>query len=56
MALWGIAFGIGATLTGMFLLGAVRGGFLAEGFFLLVLFWVLLLVGVAKLVTKLRRS
>lgn len=56
MALWGIAFGIAATLTGMFVMGAVEGGFLAEGFFLIVLFWVLLFVGVAKLATKLRRN
>lgn len=54
MAVWGIAFGIAATLTGMFFLAAVQGGFLAEGFFLVVLAWVLLLVLVAKLVTKLR--
>ncbi|HEX7391856.1 MAG TPA: hypothetical protein VF374_02770 [Thermoplasmata archaeon] len=56
MALWGIAFGIAATLTGVFVMGAVEGGFLAEGFFLIVLFWVLLFVGVAKLATKLRRT
>lgn len=56
MAIWGIAFGIAATLTGMFVLAAVQGGFLAEGFFLIVLAWVLLLVLVAKLVDKLRRK
>lgn len=49
-AIWGIAFAIVATLTGMFMLAAVEGGFLAEGFFLLVLFWVLVMVSVAKLV------
>jgi hypothetical protein len=56
MAAWGIAFGIAATLTGMFVLAAVEGGFLAEGFFLLVLFWVLLLVLVAKLVARVSRK
>lgn len=55
MALWGIAFGIAATLTGMFLLAAVRGGFLAEGFFLIVLSWVLLLTLVAKAASIIRR-
>lgn len=54
-ALWGLAFGVAATLTGMFVLSAVQGGFVAEGFFLVVLFWVLLLVGVAKLAERLRR-
>ena len=56
MALWGIAFGIAATLTGMFVLSAVEGGFLAEGFFLIVLSWVVLLVLVAKLANWLRRK
>jgi hypothetical protein len=51
MAVWGIAFGIAATLTGMFVLAAVGGGFLAEGFFLIVLLWVLVFVLVAKLVS-----
>jgi hypothetical protein len=55
MAIWGITFGVAATLTGMFVLKAVQGGFLAEGFFLIVLSWVLLLVLVAKLVDKIRR-
>ncbi len=50
-----MAFAVVATLSGMFLLEAVSGGFLAEGFFLLSLFWVLVLVGVAKLVDRLRR-
>ncbi|MEM0342825.1 MAG: hypothetical protein QXJ32_05090 [Thermoplasmata archaeon] len=54
-ALWGLAFGVAATLTGMYVLSAVQGGFVAEGFFLVVLFWVLLLVGVAKLAERLRR-
>jgi hypothetical protein len=55
MAIWGIAFGIAATISGMFLLSALQGGFLAEGFFLIVLSWVLLLVLVAKFVDWLRR-
>jgi hypothetical protein len=55
MAIWGIAFGIAATLTGMFLMGAVEGGFLAEGFFLIVISWVLLLVVVAKIVNLMGR-
>lgn len=54
MAIWGISFGIVATLTGMFMLKAVQGGFLAAGFFLLVLGWVLFLVVIAKVVSKLR--
>jgi len=54
MAIWGIAFGIAATLTGMFLMGAVEGGFLAEGFFLIVISWVMLLVVVAKIATRIR--
>ncbi len=56
MAVWGVAFGIAATLTGMFVLAAIEGGFLAEGFFLLVIFWVLLFVLVAKLVSKMGRK
>lgn len=49
MAVWGIVFGVLATLTGMFLLEAVDGGFVAEGFFLIVMSWVVVLVAVAKL-------
>lgn len=45
-----------ATLTGWFLLGAVEGGFLAEGFFLIVLSWVVLFFLVAKLVDRLTRT
>lgn len=56
MAVWGIAFGIVATLSGMFLLSAVEGGFLAEGFFLIVLFWVLVLVGLARLSERIRHG
>lgn len=50
MAIWGIAFGAIAVVTGIFLLSAVEGGFLAEGFFLIVLSWVMLFFLVAKLV------
>ena len=49
MAAWGIVFGVLATVTGMFLLEAVEGGFVAEGFFLIVISWVVVMVGVAKL-------
>jgi len=49
MAAWGIVFGVLATATGMFLLEAVDGGFVAEGFFLIVISWVVVLVAVAKL-------
>lgn len=55
MATWGIVFGVLATLTGMFLLEAVEGGFVAEGFFLIVLSWVIVLVLVAKLFQAVRR-
>jgi predicted phage tail protein len=55
MVAWGVVFGISATLTGMFVLAAVEGGFLAEGFFLVVMGWVLLLVGIAKLTKKLKK-
>lgn len=48
MAIYGVAFGVLAMLTGTFLLTAVEGGFIAEGFFLIVISWVLLLVLVAK--------
>lgn len=56
MAIWGISFGIVASLTGMFVVGALRGGFLAEGFFLLILGWVLFLVLIAKIVTRLEHK
>lgn len=46
---WGVVFGVLATATGMFLLEAVEGGFVAEGFFLIVLSWVIVLVIVAKM-------
>lgn len=54
MAAWGISFGILATLSGMFVLEAVEGGFLAEGFFLLVLGWILFFAAIAKLISKMR--
>ena len=54
MAIWGIAFGIAATLMGMFVLRAAQGGYLAETFFLIVIGWVLILVAVAKLTSKLK--
>ena len=50
MAIWSIAFGATAVVTGIFLLSAVQGGFLAEGFFLIVLSWVMLFFLVAKFV------
>jgi len=56
MAIWGISFGIVASITGMFVVNALRGGFLAEGFFLLVLGWVLFLVLIAKIATRLKRK
>lgn len=55
MAIWGISFGAVATLSGLFLLEAVEGGFLAEGFFLIVLSWVLFLVLAAKTADRIRR-
>lgn len=56
MALWGIAFGIAATLTGILLMGAIEGGFLAEGFFLIVISWVMLLAVVAKIADRIGRA
>jgi hypothetical protein len=54
MAIWGVTFGIVATLTGMFVLKAAEGGYLAETFFLIVIGWVLALVAVAKVTSKLK--
>jgi hypothetical protein len=54
MAIWGVTFGIVATLTGMFVLKAAEGGYLAETFFLIVIGWVLALVAVAKVMSKLK--
>lgn len=56
MALWGVTFGVAATITGAFVLGAIEGGFLAEGFFLIVIFWVFLMVLVAKIADRLKRE
>ncbi len=55
-AIWGVAFGFIATITGMFLLAAVEGGFLAEGFFLLVLSWILFFVAISRFVLWLKRK
>jgi len=55
MAIWGIAFGIFAIVTGTLLLSAVNGGFLAEGFFLIVLSWVFFFVVVAMFVSWVER-
>ena len=56
MALWGILFGIAATIGGLLFFGAIKGGFIAEGFFLIVISWVLVLLLFAKLVTALRNK
>jgi hypothetical protein len=56
MAVWGIAFGIAATITGAFVLSALEGGFLAESFFLIVISWIVLLVLIAKLANWLRKK
>ncbi len=54
MAVWGILFGIAATIGGLLLLGAVTGGIVAESFFLIVISWVLVLLLLAKLVAAIR--
>ena len=54
MAVLGTVFAVFATLSGMFLLAAVEGGFLAEGFFLLVLSWVFLVVFLTQLSRRVR--
>jgi len=53
MVVLGTVFGAAATLTGMFLLRAVEGGFAAEGFFLIVLSWVFVPVLLLMIVRKL---
>ena len=56
MVIWGFAFGVVATLSGIFILGALEGGFFAEGFFLLVISWVFFFVLVSMIVQRLRRG
>jgi len=56
MVIWGVAFGIVATASGIFILGALEGGFVAEGFFLLVISWVFFFVLVSMIVQRLRRK
>lgn len=56
LAIWGIGFGIVATITGLLLLSAVTGGFIAEGFFLIVVSWVVLMVMLARIVSRIRRG
>lgn len=55
-AIWGICFGILATLTGMLLLGAAEGGVYVESFFLMVLAWIVVPVMFALLLRRLSRS
>ncbi len=54
MAVWGILFGIAASIVGLLLFGAVTGGIVAESFFLIVLSWVLVLFFLAKLIAAIR--
>jgi hypothetical protein len=54
MALWGILFGITATVGGLLFFGAIKGGFIAEGFFLIVISWVLVFLMFAKLVAAIK--
>ena len=54
MAVWGILFGIAATISGLLLFSAVTGGIIAESFFLIVLSWVLVLLFLARLVAAIR--
>ncbi len=56
MAVWGVAFGVAATISGLFVLRALQGGFVAEGFFLLVISWIFYIVLVARLVKRLREG
>ncbi|HEX9908905.1 MAG TPA: hypothetical protein VGB78_10670 [Thermoplasmata archaeon] len=55
MAVWGVCFGILATLTGMFLLSAVQEGFYAEGFFLIVLSWIVFPIMIAMFIRRMMR-
>ncbi len=54
MAAWGILFGVAATVGGILLFGAFSGGFVAQGFFLIVISWVVAFMFFAKLVTAIR--
>jgi uncharacterized membrane protein len=54
MALWGILFGIAATIGGLLFFGAIKEGFIAEGFFLIVISWVLVFLLFAKLVAAMK--
>jgi uncharacterized membrane protein YhaH (DUF805 family) len=54
MVVWGVAFGIVATLSGIFILSALEGGFVAEGFFLLVISWIFFFVLISMVVKRLR--
>jgi|GEM_PF-1802479 len=56
MVIWGVAFGVAATLSGMFVLRALQGGFLAEGFFLLVISWIVYIVIIARIVIWLKEG
>ncbi len=56
MAIWGLAFGAAATVSGMLVLSSLRGGFIAEGFFLLVISWVLYVVLIARVVKRVREG
>jgi membrane protein implicated in regulation of membrane protease activity len=56
MVIWGVAFGIAATLSGMFVLSALEGGFVAEGFFLLVISWIFYIVLVARILRRLKEG
>ena len=56
MVIWGVAFGIAATLSGMFILSALEGGFVAEGFFLLVISWIFYITLIARILKRLKEG
>ena len=56
MVIWGVAFGIAATLSGVFILSALEGGFVAEGFFLLVISWIFFIVLIARILRRLKEG
>lgn len=56
MVIWGVAFGVAATLSGMFILSALDGGFVAEGFFLLVISWIFYIALIARILTRLKEG